>query len=151
MLMKIAIGLYCAVGALLVYGGLHYLTLSEFMPYHAQALQADWASLSSVQQGLILSLIKGHGAGAASVGGMTLLLALVGLPRRTAFVFWLLPLFALVYIGFAAHATYYMHAHTHSGPLLLLGPFLGALTVAGAILSHWARRMDAKPSGGNHE
>ena len=140
MIMRIAVGVYCVIGALIMYGGFGYLTTSEFMPYHAQAIQADWSSLSSEQQGLILGLMKGRGAGALAIGGAIVLLAVTGLLRRTRFVIWLIPLLALVYLGLATYSTYFMHAHTHGGPPLLLGPILGALTIVGAMLSYVGRR-----------
>jgi hypothetical protein len=139
MLVKIAIGVYCLIGALIVFGGINYLTASEFMPYHAEAIQADWSSLGSEQQGLILSLMKGRGASAVAVGATIVLLAAVGLRGRASFVFWSLPVLTLVHLGLSTYSTYFMHARTHGGPPLLLGPALGVLTIVAAVLSYMGR------------
>jgi hypothetical protein len=139
MIMRISVGVYVLLGALLIFGGANYLIASEFMPYHAQAIQADWSSLSPEHQGLILSLMKGRGAGAVSLGVAVVLLAVLGLPRRVALVFWLLPLQTLVYLSLATYSTYFMHATTSGGPPLVLGFAAGALTLVGAILSYMGR------------
>lgn len=139
MVMKIAIGVYCVVGALIVLGGINYLAASEFMSYHAQAVGAEWSSLSSEQQGLILGLMKGRAAGAVAVGVTIVLLATVGLARRASFVLWVLPLLALTYLGLATYSTYFMHARTHGGPPLALGPVAAALSVVAAVLSYLGR------------
>jgi hypothetical protein len=44
--------------------GCIYLSLNEFMSYHAEALQVSWADLNPNYRGLILGLIKGLGGGA---------------------------------------------------------------------------------------
>ena len=65
---KFAISVFGLLGLSLFLIGCVYLSLNEFMPYHAEALQVSWADLNPNYRGLILGLIKGLGGGAFVAG-----------------------------------------------------------------------------------
>jgi len=56
--------------------GVRYLTASEFMPYHAAALQREWADLLPNEQGVMLAALRGGGGGFL-IGGVAILLLLL--------------------------------------------------------------------------
>jgi hypothetical protein len=73
----ITISCYVIVAILSFIFGLIYLTKSEFMPYHSQALNRQWQELESSYQTLILALMRVAGGGFLATGiGIILLLIL---------------------------------------------------------------------------
>ena len=72
---KLAIALFAIVGLSLFLTGCVYLSLNEFMPYHAEAIQLEWDRLDANFKGLILGLLKGLGSGAFVAGAAILWMA----------------------------------------------------------------------------
>ncbi len=139
MSLKVSIGLYCLVGALLMSGGLRYVLASEYMPYHEEATRIPWGDLSAAFQGTFLGFMKVQGAGSFSMGLTVVLLTLLGLRQGVTWSFWALPLVAITYLGLAAYSTFVMNATTAGGPPLAVGLTVGALTIAAAVLSYIGR------------
>ena len=68
MVQKIALVFFLFLGLGLIGFGLVYLTASEFMPYHSDAMQKEWVDLDANTKGLFLGLLKGLGGGALIAG-----------------------------------------------------------------------------------
>ncbi len=81
-LFRFSIFLFAIIGLVLFLLGCLYLSLDEFMPYHAEALQKDWGALDANSQGLILGLMKGLGSGAC-IAGFAILFMIASSLRKT--------------------------------------------------------------------
>ncbi len=78
---RLSVTLFALVGVSLVVTGGVYLSIDEFMPYHAEAVQIQWQELDANFQGLMLGLIKGLGGGAL-VSGASILYMTVAATRN---------------------------------------------------------------------
>jgi hypothetical protein len=108
------------------------LSLDEFMPYHAEALQKEWGALDANSQGLLLGLLKGFGSGAC-VSGFAILFMIASSIRSSPRPFIvLMPLTAVGYTALLCYATYTVHVRTPGNPPLLLAV---ALFAAGDLAS----------------
>lgn len=87
----IAAAIYAICGIISVGLGGTYLFRSGFMPYHATAIDTDWAALDDATQTLLLALLDVAGAGWAVTG--LLLLVLVAKPFRAGQLWarWTIP------------------------------------------------------------
>ncbi len=72
---RIAFGCYLVPALTLLAFGVRYLTASEFMPYHAAALEREWADLLPNEQGVMLAALRGGGGG-FFIGGTAIVLLL---------------------------------------------------------------------------
>lgn len=78
---RIALTGYTLCGVASIVLGTAYLLRTEFMPYHAQAVGADWASLPDGTRALIGALMNVLGAAWVVVG--ILVLALIAIAYRS--------------------------------------------------------------------
>lgn len=133
MLLKLSIFLFAVVGLSLFLTGCLYLSLDEFMPYHAEALEQDWNSLSTNYQGLLLGLIKGLGGG-AFVSGLAVLIMVVASLRKSPTPFLLLlPVTAIGYSALLCYATLTVYLGTPGNPPLLLTIVLAATSILASL------------------
>ena len=131
-LFRFSMFLFAIVGLGLFLLGCLYLSLDEFMPYHAEALQKDWGALDTNTQGLILGLLKGFGSGAC-VTGFAILFMIASSLRKTPRPFiLLLPLTTIGYSALLCYATFTVYVRTPANPPLLLTV---ALVAAGVLAS----------------
>lgn len=85
-----------AIPALVELGlGLVYLTASEVMPYHRDALGVEWARLEPGVRALLMTLVNGYGSTHLAVGVALGALLLFPLRRGHAWARW-----ALLAVGF---------------------------------------------------
>ena len=75
-----AFGCYLVPALTLFAFGVRYLAASEFMPYHAAALEREWSDLLPNEQGVMLAALRGGGGG--FVIGATAILVLLLVPFR---------------------------------------------------------------------
>jgi len=73
---RVAFGCYLVPALTLLAFGVRYLTASEFMPYHAAALEREWSDLLPNEQGVMLAALRGGGGGFV-IGGTAILLLLM--------------------------------------------------------------------------
>jgi hypothetical protein len=131
-LFRFSLFLFAIVGLGLFLLGCLYLSLDEFMPYHAEALQKEWGALDANSQGLILGLLKGFGSGAC-ISGFAILFMIGSSIRKTPRPFTvLLPLTAVGYSALLCYATFTVYVRTPGNPPLLLTV---ALLAAGVLAS----------------
>ena len=132
-LFRFSIFLFAIVGLALFLLGCLYLSLDEFMPYHAEALETDWSVLDPNFQGLILGLLKGFGSGAC-VSGFVILFMVASSLRKTPRPFIvLLPLTAVGYSALLCYATFTVYVRTPGNPPLLLTVALVAVGVLASL------------------
>jgi hypothetical protein len=138
-LLKLAIALYCLVGAITILGGVGYLLRPAYLPYHERATGVAFEALSAEHQGTYLGLLKGGGAGGVTVGLALILLSTVGLREQQASAFWMLPVFSIVYLSTLNYSTYYTNSTTQGGPPLVVGMTLMAVVAVAAGFSYLDR------------
>ena len=92
------------VPSLLLTGSL-YLSLDEFMPYYAEALQTDWNNLQPNYQGLILGFLKGLGSGAFVSGFLIIAMVRTSIREDPRTFLVLLPFTAISYSALLCYAT----------------------------------------------
>ncbi len=114
--------------------GVVYLSLDEFMPYHSEAIQTDWADLNNNYQGLILGLLKALGGGALTAGFAIVFMAVVSLGKSVRPFMVLLPTVATGYSILLCYATYTVHTSTPGNPPLLLASLSVAMSVLASTL-----------------
>ena len=132
-LFRFSIFLFAIVGLVLFLLGCLYLSLDEFMPYHAEALQKTWGALDPNTQGLILGLMKGLGSGAC-ISGFAILFMIASSLRKTPRPFIvLLPLTAVGYSALLCYATITVYVRTPGNPPLLLTVALVAVSVLASL------------------
>ena len=132
-LFRFSMFLFAIVGLVLSFLGCLYLSLDEFMPYHAEALQKDWGALDPNTQGLISGLLKGFGSGAC-ISGFAILFMIASSLRKTPRPFIvLLPLTAVGYSALLCYATITVYVRTPGNPPLLLTVALVAVSVLASL------------------
>ena len=115
---KLALLLFALGGVSHVVFGLVYLSASEFMPYHSQALSIDWSDLDSDYQTLLLALIKLTGAGGLIAGIINLWMVIYFYRRRMTMLIWVLPVTSVVFHLVLNYAVYIVDTHTPGNPPL---------------------------------
>jgi len=132
--LKSSLLLFLLLGVALLGTGLVYLTRSEFMPYHARAIQTDWSALTPHYQGLLLGMLKGLAAGQISAGGATVLMSALSLRGSARPYAVLLPVVCLGYSILITHATYVVSARTPGEPPLAFGVTAILLAFAASVM-----------------
>jgi hypothetical protein len=144
-LFRLSIALFALVGVSLLSVGCVYLSLSQFMPYHAEALQLEWDSLDANFQGLILGLLKGLGSGAFVAGTAVVWMAGKSLRQSPRPFVTLMPFVAISYSSLLCFATYTVYTNTPGNPPLLLNFLLVVASVlASAALAVSRRDVSGK-------
>ena len=130
---RLSIALFALVGLSLFLLGCVYLSLSQFMPYHAEALQLEWDSLDANLQGLILGFLKGLGSGAFVVGIAVLWMAGKSFRETPRPFFVLMPFVAISYSSLLCFATFTVYTNTPGNPPLLLNFLLVVASVLASV------------------
>ena len=133
-MLKISLAMFVVLGLSSLSLGVVYLSLDEFMPYHSEAIQTDWADLNNNYQGLILGLLKALGGGALTAGFAILFMAVVSLGKSVRPFMVLLPTVATGYSILLCYATYTVHTSTPGNPPLLLASLSVAMSVLASTL-----------------
>jgi len=143
---KFAIVVFGLLGLSLFLIGCVYLSLNEFMPYHAEALQVGWTDLNPNYRGLILGLIRGLGGGAFVAGFAILFMVGVSVRKSPQPYLVLLPFVGIGYSTFLCYATYTVYTSTPGNPPLLLIVVHIALGVVASI----ALALSQRHKSGTH-
>ena len=130
---RLSIALFALVGLSLLLVGCVYLSLSQFMPYHAEALQLEWDKLDANFQGLILGFLKGLGSGAFVAGIAVLWMAGKSLRESPQPFVVLMPFVAISYTSLLCFATYTVYTNTPGNPPLLLNFLLVVASVLASL------------------
>ena len=139
-LFRLSILLFTVVGLGLFLTGCVYLTVDQFMPYHAQAIQLQWHELDANHQFLFLGLIRGLGGGALVAGAGILYMAIHSWRGDPEPFLLLLPALAIIYSALLTYATYTVYSSTQAEPPLpLIVSSLVASVIAATALWLWRR------------
>ena len=129
----LSVSLFALVGVSLLLTGAVYLSLSEYMPYHAKAAEMAWEHLGPNFQGLILGLLKGLGSGAFVAGFAILFMVSSSLRRSPRPFVVLMPIVAIGYSTLLCYATYVVHTRTPGDPPLMLTILLVVASLLGSM------------------
>jgi len=129
----LSISLFALVGVCLLLTGGVYLSLGEYMPYHAEAAQMAWEELDQNFQGLILGLLKGLGSGAFVAGFATLFMVSMSLRKSPRPFLMLLPIVTIGYSTLLCYATYTVYTRTPGDPPLIPNILLVVTSLMGSI------------------
>ena len=142
-LFKSSLVIFLLLGLSLLSIGVLYLSIDEFMPYHSEAVQADWSELDVNYQGLILGLLKALGGGAFVAGAATIYMAITSFRRSAEPYMVLLPSVSTGYSALLCYATYTVQTSTPGNPPLLLTVIYVVMgLVASALLTFSIRAHD---------
>ena len=120
MIWKFALILFAIVGVSHIIFGIVYVTASEFMPYHAQALNIDWNELGENYKTLFLALIKLAGVGGLVAGIVNLTLISYLYHRVESRLIWLLIAPSLIFQSMTNYVVYSVYTNTPGDPPLLM-------------------------------
>ena len=104
--------------------GLLYVTTSEFMPYHSDAVGAAWGDLPPNYQGFFLGVLRGMGAGSIGVTLAIAFILLIPFRRGDRWALWAVPAIGVVFTALTAYAAFTIDVRT---PALRLGGRLWVL------------------------
>ena len=130
-MLRTALVIYFGLGVGLFLLGLLYLTLDQFMPYHGQALQAEWANLPANYRGFIIGALRALGAGAAVSGFAIAWMAVISWRGEVEPYRGLLPMISIGYTSLLCWATWTVSTRTPGEPPLVLN----TVAVAAALLA----------------
>jgi len=122
--------------------GLLYVTTDRFMPYHADALGTEWEGLPAREQGFLLGVIKGMGAGSIGVTLALSILLLIPFRRGQAWARWAVPAVGIAFTSLTALAAFTIARSTPAATPWRQTLVLTAVYLAGALVSHWPSRRD---------
>lgn len=143
-LFRLSISLFVIVGLSLFLTGCVYLSLDEFMPYHAEALQQDWEDLAPNFQGLILGFLKALGSGSFVAGALILSMVSMSARNDPRPFLVLLPFTAISYSVLLCYATYIVSIRTPGNPPLVLTAALVVLSVLASIALALSQRSSER-------
>ena len=133
--LKVAFSCYAIAALLLLVFALVYLTRSEFMPYHSDAVGLEWAEVDPAFQTLVLGLMRVCGGGwLATVLAMFFLL-LKPFREGARWSCWALPVIGLAATLPALYATLYIAHYTSANPPWIAAVIGILLLIAGRIFS----------------
>lgn len=115
--------------------GIIYLTRSEFMPYHAAALDKRWTELEVRFQTLILALMRAAGGGFLATGLGVILLSYVCFTTGEKWPLFVIPVMGLVTSLGSLYATLLVKARTPGSPPIKLALVSIGLVLIGIVLS----------------
>jgi hypothetical protein len=134
--MKVAFTCYATAVALLSAFGLTYLFRPEFMPYHADAVAREWASVEGSFQVLILALMRVAGGGWLAAAIAIAVLLLVPFRQGYRWALWCIPAVGLVVSLPTLYATFYVRHYTPGKP-----PWAAALAGIALLLMGFASSL----------
>jgi peptidoglycan/LPS O-acetylase OafA/YrhL len=142
MLLKGSLIAFAIIGIYFGLIGIVYLTTSEFMPYHSEAIQTEWSNLDDNFQGLFLGFLKGLGTGAL-IAGFTVISMVVLSFRESPLPYrFLLPSVSLGYLSLLLYAMYTVNTRTLGNPPIeaTLAVFAASIVIAACFLFACRRR-----------
>jgi hypothetical protein len=117
-----------------------YLSRSEFMPYHAEAMRMAWSDVPANVRLLFLAMIHMIGVLAIATGGALAVMLIRPFRRGELWAAWTIPVILLAIQAGTLFVTLHIAVKTgaHTPWLAAIGGW--CITVAGAVLSALARR-----------
>ena len=133
---RVAFCLYLCVSVLVLIAGLTYLFRTEFMAFHASAVDQSWASLPPRFQALVLTLMKATGAAYVAIAFVFTVLLFIPFRQGARWANFSLLTLGLLLAAGSLNAMAYLYTQTNS-PQPVFGPLAGAgLSLAGFLLAY---------------
>ncbi len=131
---RIALTGYSLCGVASIILGAVYLLRHEFMPYHAEAVGAEWASLPSGTRALIGALMNVLGAAWVVVG--ISVLALVAIAHRSSNIIarWTIPASLVALYGSILIVTFQVQMTTGAATPWMTNAFAVAVAIMSLII-----------------
>lgn len=143
---RLALACHGLAALLLLAFGVMYLTRSEFMPYHRDAIGLGWGELHPRVQTLLLGLMRTAGGGFLASSLAMLLLLAFPFRRGERWARWAVPAVGVAVAAPALYVALLLRARTPaSPPVLVVAVGLGLIGL-GLVLSMVAARA-ARSSG----
>lgn len=132
---RLLVALHGLAAVLTAVMGIVYLSRSQIMPYHLEALQTTWEAIEPAYRVLFLAFMKGVGAGYLAAG-VALCIAVFGpLRRGQRWPLWAAPLVEIISMVPLAGIILYVGANTPAEPPLVFPVVVLGLSAAGVIVS----------------
>ena len=134
-IIQISFFCYLITAIISILFGIIYLVRSEFMPYHAVALEKQWIELDTKIQTLILALMRVAGGGFLATGIVIILLMLLYLRTSKQWIIFIIPTVGLIISLSSLYATILVKSRTPASPPVNLTLLSIGLILIGFILS----------------
>lgn len=134
-IIQISFFCYLITAIISILFGIIYLVRSEFMPYHAVALEKQWIELDTKIQTLILALMRVAGGGFLATGIVVVLLMLLYLRTSKQWIMFIIPTVGLITSLSSLYATLLVKSRTPASPPVNLTLLSIGLILIGFILS----------------
>ena len=134
-ILKISFYCYSITAIVSIIFGIIYLTRSEFMPYHAVALEREWTELDIKTQTLILALMRVAGGGFLATGMAVILLIYLYIKTTEEWIIFIIPTIGFVTSLSSLYATLLVKNRTPGLPPVNLTLMSIGLMLTGFILS----------------
>ncbi len=134
-ILKISFSCYLITAIVSIIFGIIYLTRSEFMPYHAVALEREWTELDIRMQTLILALMRVAGGGFLATGMVVILLMYLYIKTTEEWIIFIIPTIGFVTSLSSLYATLLVKNRTPGLPPVNLTLLSIDLMLTGFILS----------------
>ncbi len=134
-ILKISFSCYSITAIISIIFGIIYLTRSEFMPYHAVALEREWTELDIKTQTLILALMRVVGGGFLATGMAVILLIYLYIKTTEEWIIFIIPTIGFVTSLSSLYATLLVKKRTPGLPPVNLTLLSIGLMLTGFILS----------------
>lgn len=134
-ILKISFSCYSITAIVSIIFGIIYLTRSEFMPYHAVALEREWTELDIKTQTLILALMRVAGGGFLATGMAVILLIFLYIKTTEEWIIFIIPTIGFVTSLSSLYATLLVKNRTPGLPPVNLTLLSIGLMLTGFILS----------------
>ncbi|AFY58907.1 hypothetical protein Riv7116_6580 [Rivularia sp. PCC 7116] len=134
-ILKISFFCYLITAIASIIFGIIYLTRSEFMPYHAAALEKEWMQLNIKTQTLILALMRVAGGGFLATGMVVIFLIYLYIKTTEEWIIFIIPTIGFVTSFSSLYATLIVKNRTPGLPPVNLTLLSICLMLTGFILS----------------
>ena len=112
-----------------------YITRSEFMPYHKDAIELSWSELDKKLQVLILALMRAVGGGWLAAGISIIFLLIFPFREGETWSLYAIPIIGLAASFMSLYATLFVKRNTQANPPVNLVVAVIILLVLGFTLS----------------
>jgi len=133
--LKVSFFCYILCSILAITFSLTYLFRSEFMPYHASAVEQNWTEVNPAFQILILALMKAVGGGWLSASIAIIILLFKPFKQGIRWTYWAIPAIGLPAMLVNLYVTINVALHTPGSPPWALAALGIILLLVGFILS----------------
>lgn len=131
---KIALALHGLTAVVFLALAVVYMTRTEIMPYHLDALGTTWDAIEPAYQTLFLAFIRGVGGGYLAAAVALFVIVLIPMRRGAAWARWAAPTIVGSGLGPLIGVIMYVRANTSAEPPLTLAVVVLAISIIAALI-----------------